>query len=194
MTDLVDYATYVWVTDDEITPSANVEHALSDAQQLVTEECKRTFVYGTYTETLDVWRNGVVYPSATPVASVSDPASGTLRLGGIYLGPTGPLADAFGSLPAQRTVTYAGGYHPYGSGETPEIPIRLMRVICRIAYLMVHPSSMVGAGVPAGVKAASVGDVNVSGDLSAFVVADPSIERDLKRFVRRKPAQLTRSW
>ena len=193
MTALVDVATYQWVTGDDVSPSGNVERALSDAQKLVEEHCRRTFEYGTYTETLDRFENGTVYPAATPIASVTTPTTTQLRFGGIYVGGTGDWPDVLTGLPAQVTVTYTGGYQPYGSGETPELPVKLMRVICRIAYLILHRSSLIAAGVPVGAKSASVGDVSVTGDLTGFVVLDASLRNDLRGFIRRTSVQRARS-
>lgn len=191
---LVDPTQYARITGDTATSWADAAQALGEAIRLVEETCKRTFGYGTYTETLDIWGDGVVYPAASPVESVSSPSSSQLRLGGIYVGGSVTWKDGFSPLPAQSEVTYTGGYHPFGSTQQPSLPVKLARVIARIAYLMLHPNSVVGSGVPAGAKSAAVGDVSVAGDLSAFVIADPSIEKDLHRFTRRRAAQLTRGW
>jgi hypothetical protein len=186
---LIHVAYYRWVTGDQTTPSANVEQALDDAYDLVLTECRRpSFAYDTRTETLDISPRGFVYPAVTPVAEVSDPADASVRYGGVFLGAFWPT-DFFTALPAQRTITYAGGYHPVWSGTAPELPTKLARVICRVAFLILHPQSIIGAGVPAGAKSASVGDVSVSGDLSGFVAIDPSIARDLRGFKRRRAAQ-----
>lgn len=190
MTALVDVLTYQRLTGDTTSATALVEQSLDDAVDYVEGQCRRTLEFGTYTETLDRFSNGCVYPHAVPVASVSDPPTAEVRLGGIYLGAwVGGWPDTLLPLPPQGTVTYEGGYQPYGSGLTPEIPIRLVRVLCRIAYLALHPSSLIGQGVPANAKAASVGDVSISGDLSGLLITDPSIERDLKRFTRRTAVQ-----
>lgn len=192
---LISVRVYRRITGDTDSGVSAIIEALDDALNYAQDECRRDFVYGQRTETLDIYRNATVYPRATPVASVSDPSTGLLRDGGIYLGGSARFwPDGLTPLPPQATVTYAGGYQPYGSGLDPEIPIKLVRVLCRIAYLALHPNSIIGQGVPVGAKSASVGDVSVTGDLSGFVVTDPSIERDLKRFERRKAVQLTRSW
>lgn len=191
---LVDPSQYGRITGDTTTSWADASQALTEAVRLVEETCKRTFSYGTYTETVDVWANGVAYPAASPIESVSSPSTAELRLGGVYVGAFATLSDPFSPLPAQSEITYTGGYHPFGSTQSPALPVKLARVVARIAYLMLHPNSVVGSGVPAGAKAAGVGDVSVSGDLSGFVIMDPSIQKDLHRFARRRPAQLTRGW
>lgn len=191
MTALVDAETYGRIVGDASTDETVIDQAIADAQRMVDEHCRRTFAYGTYTETLDRFANGVVYPKATPIEAVTDPAASTLRFGGIHIGGGWQGLSALSGLPPQTTVTYTGGYHPYGSGETPELPVKLVRVICRIAYLTLHPASLIASGVPAGAKSASVGDVSVSGDLAGLIAMDPSIERDLRRFVRHRPATLT---
>ena len=181
---------YRRITADNSSGVSAIAEALDDAYAMVCDECRRpSFAYGEHTETLDVYSNGTIYPSVTPVATVSDPTGTSLRFGGVYLGGSWPLDNLLTGLPAQRTVTYTGGYHPLRSGTDPELPIKLARAICRIAYLALHPASIVGDGVPAGAKTASVGDVSVSGDLSGFIAIDPSIAKDLARYTRRRPAQ-----
>jgi hypothetical protein len=192
LTDLVTPTHYQRITGDTTSSWAAVVVALREALAFVEEQTRRSFGYGTRTETLDLWRNGTVYPKATPVASVADPSTATARDGGIYIGGLGP-ANFFSSLPAQTTVTYTGGYKPFGSGQAPELPVKLARVLCRIAFLALHPSSIVGDGVPVGAKSASVGDVSVTGDLSGQVLTDASITRDLRRFTRKPSAQLAGS-
>lgn len=185
---LIYVANYRTVTGDEDTASARVEEALDNAYRLACEETRRSFTYGEHTETLEVFANGAVYPAVTPLALVSSPSGATVRSGGVYASSAWP-SSPFSPLPATQTVTYTGGYHPFGSGTPPELPFKLVRAICRIAYLMLHPASMVSAGVPAGAKAASVGDVSLSGDLSGFVAVDASIGRDLRGYKRRRAAQ-----
>lgn len=183
---LVDVPTYQRVTKDTATSSGDVTTALTDALAMVDQECKRTFAYAaSVTETLDVNIRGLVYPSRFPVISVASPAGATVREGGIYLGAVSSWPTPFTPLPAQSTVTYAGGYNPYDTGDPviPDLPVKLMRVVCRIAWLALHPLAL--PGVPAGAKSASIGDVSISGDLSSFAIVDPSIERDLKGFRRR---------
>lgn len=186
---LVDIATYQLVTKDMSSTTDDVTTALTDAQQMVDEHCHRTFEYAAdLTETLDVNSKGFVYPSRTPVVSVSSPQTAQVRSGGIYVGPlqSWPPGFVLSPLPPQVDVTYSGGYLPYGTQNpaSPVVPIKLMRAMCRVAWLALHPTSF--PGVPAGAKSASVGDVSVTGDLSPFIVVDPSIERDLRGFMRRR--------
>lgn len=191
---LIHVADYRWITQDQTTPSANVERALDEALDLVEDELQRRLAFGTHTETLYVYRDGKVYPTNTPVATVTAPAVAATAIqgAGVYLGSFTPspelvnVGDWTAAAPPQSSVTYTGGYQPYGTtdGVTPQLPMTLARVICRVAYLIVHPSTVL-SGLPVGAKSASVGDVSVSGDLTGFVAVNPSIARDLKPYRKR---------
>lgn len=192
---LIHVADYQWVTKDATTPSANVEHALDDALDLAEDYCNRKFAYAEHTERLYVYRDGKCYPTNTPVASVSSPANlgaTAIQGAGVYLGvflPTPAYLNAGdwqAGVPPQSDITYMGGFQPYGdsAGPTPALPTTVVRALCRIGWLILHPSSL--PGVPAGAKSASVGDVSLTGDLSAFIAVDPSIARDLKPYRKRK--------
>lgn len=192
---LIHVADYRWVTGDQTTPSANVEQALDDALGIVEGHCNRKFAYGEHTETLYVYRDGKCYPTNTPLASVSSPTnlgSTALQGAGVYLGVFLPTpayinsGDWQAGIPPQSKVTYMGGYQPYrsGAGPTDDLPTTLVRALCRVAWLILHPVAL--PGVPAGAKSASVGDVSVTGDLSSFVAVDPSVGRDLKPYRKRK--------
>lgn len=192
---LIHVADYRWVTQDQSTPSGNVEHALDDALDLAEDYCNRRFAYAEHTETLYVYRDGKVYPTNTPVASVTSPAnlgSTAIQGAGIYLGvflPTPAYLNAGdwqAGVPPQSAVTYMGGYQPYGvdDGPTSALPTTVFRVVSRIAWLITHPAVL--QGVPGGARSAAVGDVSVAGDLSSFVAVDPSIARDLRPYRKRK--------
>lgn len=191
---LIRVADYVWVTKDEASWTPDVERALDDALSLVEDHLNRHFAFGTHTERLYVYRDGKVYPTNTPLATVTTPAvsASAIQGAGVYVGSFLPtpeivnVGDWTAAVPPQVDVTYAGGYQPYGTtnGETPQLPMKVMRAICRVAWLMLHP--VVLPGIPIGAKSASVGDVSVTGDLESFVAIDPSIGRDLKPYRKRK--------
>src|SRR5690606_23761730 len=67
---------YRTVTGDSTTPASAVEENLTEAQSLIQEFLCRTLPFGVYTETLRLWPNRIVYPSAVPVASVPASANG----------------------------------------------------------------------------------------------------------------------
>lgn len=191
MTALVASADYLRVTGDATDPA----DALTDALALVDEHCRRHFAYGSYTETLYVYRDGKCYPTNTPLDTITSPAlaPSAIQGAGVYLGVFLPVpalinaGDWQGAIPPQTAVTYMGGFQPYGTGgggPTPDLPVTVMRAVCRIAYLMLQPAASLQA--PAGTTSISVGDVHLQGDLSGFAVLDPSITRDLRGYVKRQ--------
>lgn len=194
-TPLVSADDYARETRDSASQSSDITDALTGALAAVDEHCRRKFAYAEYTETLYVYPDGKVYPTNTPLASVSSPAnipSTGLQGAGIYLGVFLPVpaminsGDWNAAVPPQASVTYMGGYQPYGTtdGATDALPWSLMRAVCRIAYLTLHPVAL--PGMPAGAKSASVGGLTISGDLSPFIAIDPSIGRDLNRYIKRQ--------
>lgn len=197
---LIRYIDYVRTTKDRASTPQDVVAALNDALQLIQDELQRTLAFGTHTETLYVYRDGKVYPTNTPLHAVTDPpvAAGAIQGAGVYLGTfivTPPIintGDWAAAVPPQSTVTYTGGYQPYGTtdGVTKQLPTTLMRAACRVAWLTLHPVAL--PGVPAGAKSASVGDVALAGDLSSFVAVDPSIARDIKPY-RKRPVHAWQS-
>lgn len=195
MAQLVDVATYRRVTNDTAGADPAVTTALTDAQQLAGEHCHRDFAYGSHTETLYVNRNGLVYPANTPIATITDPANlapTAIQGAGVYLGYFLPVpamvnaGDWNAAVPPQAAITYTGGYQPIGTtdGPTPQIPGRLARILCRIAYLILHP--VVLDGLPVGVKSASVNGVSVSGSFEQLAAVDPSLRADLQPYRHRQ--------
>lgn len=193
MTDLVVAADYMRETGDTAPDTAAITAAVQGALKGIDEHCKRKFAYDTYTETLYVYRDGKVYPTNTPIGSITSPAVGdtSIQGAGVYLGVFLPVpatiwaGDWSAAVPPQVKVVYAGGYQPYGtSGPTDELPWKVMRAVCRIAYLMLHPVAL--PGMPSGANHASVGGVSMSGDLSPFIAIDPSIAKDLKPYRKRQ--------
>lgn len=115
----------------------------------------RKLGYGTWKETLYVYKDGKVYPSATPIVAVTVPAGQTMIEGnGVWIGWQNnyPLIAGYGygggSFPPQANIVYTGGYQPAGTtgGVTPAVPMKLRDAICWVAYRMLHP--IVLPGVP----------------------------------------------
>lgn len=179
---LLDVPAYQRITKDTASATTDVTAALADAQAWVEQHCNRFLERATYTETLRVAENGYVYPSATPLVSVSSPPSLTITGAGVYVGylsfPSVTVASVSAAFPLQTTVTYVGGYTP------ATLPVTLRRAIARVARLMLTPAVL--AGAPAGATSVSLGDVRVSGRLSALPSTDPGIDADLAPYVKRQ--------
>lgn len=196
MTLLVDSALYARVTGDTDAYGPGMADLFNDAQTLVEEHCNRTFRYGTYTERVYVYGNGLAYPKATPIASIASPANSVIQGNGVWIGPFflfpfsgfvwGYGPDAMPSrqaFPLQADLTYTGGYQPYGTtGPTPALPAKLAYAICQVAYNIRHTSEL--PNVPYGATSVHVGDVGYSGNLEPASPLDSSIQIRLKGFVR----------
>jgi hypothetical protein len=161
---------------------------------MVCNECRRTLLYGQYTEDQYLYPTGMVYPSATPIDTTKaifsneeiydpavDNAPGSIVQGAaVWVGWFSPLPwmPVFsGVLPPQTNITYWGGY------TQSTLPPKLRRCIAKIAYYSLHPYAL--SGTPGGLKSMSVGGVSISGDLYSFMLGDLQLKRDLRRF--RKP-------
>lgn len=199
---LVRIQDYARITQDQaaLSDPTDLAASLADAIGMVEPETRRTFQYAQYTERLYLYHDGIVYPSATPL-DVSKPVVGpagntppdnvgVFQGGGIWVGwyvPLPSLPIFAGVVPPQTDITYWGGWTgPDGPG--PFIPPKLVRIICRVAWYILHPAAL--QGLPGGVKSTSVGGVSISGDLSSMVASDPQLAKDIRRF--RKPQ--VRGW
>jgi len=178
-------AGYRTVTKDTTSVDADIIQALVDATRLAEDVCNRTLGQATYSENLRVYRDGKVYPTATPLVGIVSPVSaGVLIQGaGIYLGtfhstPMVTVAGFSGAIPPQTTVVYVGGY------TQATLPVTLARALARIAWHMLHP--VVLDGVPAGATSVHVGDTSVGGPLMALAATDAGILTDLGPYTRRQ--------
>ncbi|HEX3539650.1 MAG TPA: hypothetical protein VHT75_04325 [Acidimicrobiales bacterium] len=186
---LVTVAQYQAVTQDSATSSETVTANLADALDMIQRECRRTLLYAQYTERLYLYRNGQVYPTATPLdtsKAVISPA-GTSNIGifqgnGIWVGwfiPLPSLPVWVGVVPPQTDITYWGGYTgPAGAG--PQLPASLRRIVCKVCWYLSNPAVL--TDMPGGVKSVSVGGVSMSGDLASMVSRDRQLGRDIKRW------------
>jgi hypothetical protein len=117
------------------------------------------------TETLRCYPQdrGRVYPSRTPVDSVSSPAGATIAQGGraiegvasgaIFSGPDIITESGYTTpYPFMATIVYRGGY------VSATLPEKIRRVICRVAAVMRTPNPP----VPAGAVSVKVGDTSVT--------------------------------
>lgn len=194
---LLTFARYQFVTKDKASIEADFDQALTDALDMLQREMHRTLLYANYIERLYVYPMiGQVYPSATPldadkpVGTTSDPdgteSSYVIQGAGIYVGFLNPLPalPIFSRvIPNQTDVSYWGGY------TQSTIPVKLLRVIARVCWYILNPAEIDGP-LLAGAKSVSVGGVSISGELSAFMISDPQLCKDIGRFTRRQ----ARAW
>lgn len=182
---LVTPADYAWITLDTTSTTPAVTGALSDALGLVQDYTGRQLVHGTYTETLRIYRNSCVYPTATPIDSVSSPNVDLVSIqgAGVFIGyfdptPVVNYGDWGAAIPPQAKITYVGGY------TDATLPMKLKRALCRIAYNILHPAVL--TGVPGGVNSVHVGDVGYaaagSQPLRTMDPLDDGVRADLKGY------------
>lgn len=162
---LVTVSRYRDITGDYDSASAVAEDALTDAQALLEDHLGRPLETGTRTERCRIFAEGrghAVYPAATPITSVTTPASASI-VGHAVLGSsalTGPpyfLTDPDGFA----SITYVGGYDPTAvAGDADYLPVTLQRAIAWAAKALVDPTNF--AAVPTGATSASVGDVSLT--------------------------------
>jgi len=188
---------YQQVTGDKTLDQADFTAALADCLDQTAMECKRTWLYGQYTEMLYLYKNGMVFPSATPIdinqsvvagAETYNPPADTLgqsasvvQGAGIWVGWFTPLPFMpiwTGVIPPQTQVTYWGGW------TQATVPAGLARMWSKIIYYMTNPTAL--QGLPGGAKSLSIGGIAVGGDLSSFMRLDHDLRRDITRWTRRQ--------
>lgn len=167
---LVSEDRYRQITRDVTTASVSVTGQLVEAQRIIEDELRRPLEYGTGTETLPVYRDpdsgrGCVYPRRYPIESV--PADVGYQVGSPaeLIGVATPVTDWIiegGQLGSSASVTVTGGWRAVDDPSVTDanrIPAKLERAIALLARaLLVQPVE----ALPAGVTAASVGDVSVT--------------------------------
>lgn len=191
---LVDYGRYARWTGDTTSNTTDVTAAMVDAEAAVNEACNRTFRYGTYTETLYVYTNGIVYPSVTPLEAVTSDNQTVIQGAGIWVGwfdPSPILSDYWGGrggFPPQATITYTGGYQPVGTtdGATDPLPLAVARAIAQITWTALHPVTL--PGVPANANSVHTGDVGYSaqGPLTAADLIPDTVAASLAPYRKRR--------
>ena len=187
---------YQFITGDTLSSDDDVEAAIADALDESARKCNRTWLYGRYEEILYLYKNGMVFPSATPLdvnqpivsgSEIFNPAdevnntASVIQGAGIWVGWFTPLPWMpvwTGVIPPQTQVIYWGGY------TQATVPNALARLWARIAWHVLHPVKM--TGLPLGAKSTGVGGVSVGGDLSSMTLIDPQLRRDLRRWERRQ--------
>lgn len=200
---LVSVADYQLYTQDLAPSAASVSGAITRALSDVQQFCKRTLLYGQYSENVFVNRTGMVYPSAVPVdlsmppsSNASDADNSIFQGWGIWVGwfiPLPSLPVWQGVVPPQTDILYWGGYSgsssvypPVGGTSGEPIPSKLCDAICKTAWYYLHPGSL--PAMPGGVKSLSQGGVHLTaapGGFSSFMRVDRQLRKDLQGFKRR---------
>jgi hypothetical protein len=188
---LVSAQQYQKITKDVASGIDDIDDMITEVIWDLSQECRRTLVYGEYTEAQYLYPNGMVYPSATPIdvnqpvisgVEVYDPAtdntgSSIIQGDGVWVGWFSPLPWMpfyTGVVPPQTVLTYWGGY------TQQTIPPRLRRIICTVALYRLNP--VVLLGMPGGTKSMSVGGVSISGDLSSLMDTDPALRKAIRKW------------
>ena len=193
---LVSVQEYQEITNDLASDPGDVAEKITDAIDIVCQECTRTLLYGQYQETQYLYDNGMVFPSAVPIDPtkaissnmvIYDPAvdlaPGSIIQGwGVWVGWFTPLPwmPVFtGVIPPQTNITYWGGY------TQGTIPPKLRRLIAKIAYRSIIANNDTMSGLPGGVRSLSVNGISMSGNsLSGFQIIDMATKKELRRFKR----------
>lgn len=177
---LISTAQYQAITGDVTTPMATVSEAVTTATVFACQHCNRTFPFGHYQENLYVTKDGMVYPSASPIAQVDTPTQSDIQGSGVWIGFyfAGQLLPIWtGVVPPQTHLDYWGGY------TATTIPPLLARVLARLAWFICNP--VTNEGLPDGTKSTNVAGVSISGNLSSAVLTDRQLRKDLARFTKR---------
>lgn len=174
---------YRKITGDKNSYSGDVLEALADAQNTVEEKTNRFYELAERTEKLSRYSDGKVYPSATPVVSVSSPVGAAIEGNSVsstewYYGDVAVnwfISDSRNGYPLVE-LTYTGGW------AAGSIPVAIVKVTAEIAKLALTPSS----DLPQGATSVTVGDVTVTGNnLGNISTLPSSINRVLRGWYRR---------
>jgi hypothetical protein len=181
---IVDWVAYTDITGDTFTAQAKAERNLARAQSRIEEITGRQFDKEERTESLSVV-DGLVWPLAYPVESVSLPTGATVRDDqlSIVIGTTiwqDALADILPGYPAQAArprvlVTSVGGY----DALTPP-PTGLVDVICELASRYNNPADT--TTIPAGATSVGTAGQSVSGRLGGAASIPPTLMTEIKKF------------
>jgi hypothetical protein len=199
---------YRRLSGDRDAYDGDVMVALADAQDEFLRRTGRKIELGTYTEVLPVYEDGRVYPAATPVTSVLDPAEASHDEFSIVIAAAfDTLAFGDSSWPGTYPARYGayGGYQPYpadvlvGTDRRPPPGLRtvvytggyapapsdVMRCVCEMASHALHPDF--GSGLPAGTTSVTLGDQSITGRFDASSAFPPSVTRVIAKYTRVDP-------
>lgn len=158
---LVSLSRYRTITVDTASPDASVTAAIEDATQVVEEYLRRPLRLAERTETIPIDQHGRVFPTVTPIISVT--TSGlTIHGSARWLEgatPDDPGVFAFGQSDVSpvATIIYSAGFTQASLPETIE-----RRIAWLARAFLLEPSST--GSFPPGAKSVSVGDASVTFD------------------------------
>jgi hypothetical protein len=156
---------YASITGDTDTAASAVEEALVEAIDALEDVLDRPLAEEERTELLRPYRDGRLWPRATPITD-----GGDYQVDGEGLRYSTPWPAApFGVLGDEQTgvsVTYTGGFversHEDNIDAPNRLPTYIERDLCFAAWRLLHPPALTASNVPAGAVSAQVGDVSVS--------------------------------
>lgn len=156
-------ATYRQKTNDMTHYDGDVEDALMSAQAVVERRTGRFFELAERTQTLKMYKSGLVYPWATPVTEVSVPLDAKTDGRAVFGATPGTMTTEdlgwlmrYPSKFSSGTLTYTGGYTP------EEMPEEIVQAVAEIAF-STFSSDTTLVNIPDGATSVSVGDVTVAG-------------------------------
>lgn len=135
---IVTYATYLAVTDDDVTASGDASDALTDAVALLEEKLGRPLESAERTEAMVPDSRGILRPLATPI-TVAD--GYTIRDNSLVFAlPLAPVDVDFVTSTWPVEVTYTGGYVERSANPdaSNRLPAHVERDLCWAAYRLIH--------------------------------------------------------
>lgn len=147
------------IMKDDMTLDDEIYAALIEAQKIVERKTNRNFELRNEdgeiiirSEILKKYANGRVYPSATPIQTVTFPSNGTSHGNAI----SGSTISAW--YPYETRVEYTGGY------EVDDMPVEIVRAVAEIASVLVKSTiASEFTSAPVGATSIHVGDVSFTG-------------------------------
>jgi len=157
---LVTFARYQAITGDIDTPEYLVSARIEYAVELLEDELARPLAAAERTEELWPTRDGRLWPTATPITD-----SGGYFVDGLALHASlFPAVFDFVGGTTAVTVTYTGGWVERTANPVADnrLPTCIERDLAFAAMALADPTAGSLSGLPAGVTAATVGDVSVT--------------------------------
>lgn len=162
---VVTVADYREIVGDESASTAEIQKRLDRAEKRVEDYLLRPLALGTYTESLRAsCSSSLLHPTATPIISVSSPASAVSTDGVSISADSSWVWDmivehswsSFFSTRHTVTVTYVGGW------DNTTLPQTLKEAICALAMQM-NPlnAAPMATTVPVGAMNVTLGDASI---------------------------------
>lgn len=182
---LVTLTTYRTITGDTSSSESAVAEAVARAEEELAEALDRPLDEGLRTERMDPTRDGWLWPRATPITEVTDPAGWTIN--GIGLEPGG-----YGGWPCRTSVdvTYMGGWveRTANPAATNRLPICIEEDLAWRARAILQGADADGidpADIPAGATSVRLGDASVTFGPAGAPGSAAGYERAGRRWSRR---------